>query len=259
MKLFFHGGLGDIVRQFIAANERLNNIAENEYVDILIHSTNPYAHELFAYHPALKELDPEFRQVTMVFTEDTYNAWVDYEDMAIPADRELTYHTLGKFGGSLQDKSAYDAIVRMFDHFNALKGVIVVAAGAGNPEQQLPRDWCVEAIKRIYKEGFLPVVVGRNYERMGRSEPLRDLTATEAQVPIINYIDDLTVPGVLGLMGMCDGVLASDSSVAVMGKIMETPLLTGKVNWDGEISLTETDFDNWFKQINEELVMSNGK
>jgi len=221
----FGGGLGDIINQmFRTPNYRyFEGITEKTAALLITH--NPYAAEIFKYHPG--------RELIEVILEP----WIYPHEV----DEKIRMPLLHKGYVRIMPDSASDTPVHLYpspEDTQIIENVMndnnspderaaeqnrryaVFHAYAGTRERDIPVDVLKSVINHVISMHHLKVVlVGRSYERIGtdRSEEKGDLFMNGAtpDSPVMNLIDRLTVPGVLELVKNCSLFFGSHSSINI--------------------------------------------
>jgi SAM-dependent methyltransferase len=221
----FGGGLGDIINQmFRTPNYRyFEGITEKTAALLITH--NPYAAEIFRYHPR--------KELIEVIMEPWVHPHEAEEKIRIPLLHEgyvrimpsLTASSPVHIYPSSEDKQIIDTVV--YDNNSPGErpvkqdhGYAVIHPYAGTRERDIPVDVVKSVINHVISMYNLKVVlVGRSYERIGvdRSEEKGDLFMESGtpDSPVINLIDRLTVPGVIELVKNGSLFFGSHSSINI--------------------------------------------
>ena len=192
----FGGGLGDVIWQMYVRGkysflEHLNP-EDRVRIDLVCH--NPYASELFKWHPKCAQID-------------TY--WNGYWGPSEHPAKKLLYGIPDRENYPSNNPADPINIYASPDDFAIInqfvsKSYIVVSASAGDPSRNIP----VSILDSIVNLIPIPLVfVGRNY-RGGRIEVLPSDTSK-----IINLIDKLSAPGTLELVKRSKGIISAHSAL----------------------------------------------
>lgn len=189
----FGGGLGDIINQCYRTGnyKSLESIAQK--TAILIHCHNKFAKEIFTQHP---------RQDLFEIFEIRYGGYPTFPDGFDAAETRLNliikgYRTLPKtpapqvkdvvFYPSPSDQPVLSELPPRFICFQPF---------SGTSDRDIPPQ-IVKAIDDYAAQIGIPlVVIGRNYERIGKFTR-EEFTSSHS---VVNYIDRLSVPGTIELV-----------------------------------------------------------
>jgi len=220
----FGGGLGDIINQmFRTPNYRyFEGITEKTAALLITH--NPYAAEIFKYHPG--------RELIEVIMEH----WVHPHEAEEKIRRPLLHkgyvrimpsnaaNTPVNLYISPEDRQIIDDMVNNSSPDERPAGqacrYIVIQPFAGMRERDIPVDIVKSVISHVVSEYNLKVILaGRSYERIGadHSEEKGDLfiDGETPDLSVINLIDRLSVPGVLEVVKNCALFFGSHSSLNI--------------------------------------------
>jgi len=209
--LEYGGGLGDVLCQCFGHGSYgvLDCLEPKETACVNIISHNPFARELFDYHPKIRQISVR-----------TFPYWTPEQD---PVMRHK-YRVLKCSG--LPERCPFGAYAPSFhcapsdlEQINALKTdrYAAIAISAGLPERDLPIEFVKYAAEVLVKNGFTPVYLGRTYERLGRAE------ISPRQFPGLNLLDKLTVPGTGMFVQKCACVISAHSAVGMLAWLMRRP------------------------------------
>jgi hypothetical protein len=183
----FGGGLGDVFQQ-VDEHGRYNalgRLGPDDHCHVALVCHNPHVTELFDHHPAADRL-----------TVRHYGYWLPEDDAAqrgrhgLPAP--ATAAAPAAVPGPVTFYPAPDDLARL-GPLREGRPYVVFSASAGLSERDLPGDVVRAAHAAVLEAGFLPVYVGRDYERFGR----REQPAPAGGVDLINR---LGVPAVARLV-----------------------------------------------------------
>jgi Glycosyltransferase family 9 (heptosyltransferase) len=208
--LEFSGGLGDVFYQVYSegAYRLLDRLNPDDRATVALICHNPYAWELFAWHPNASQIDVR-----------DLGYWSPDED---PVRRAL--HRLPRRPHRLPP--GHDQVrfyPRPADQPILSTGIsdpyVVFAVSAGMPERSLPDAQVSALAAGVRKRGLLPVFVGRTYERQERTEYRPALSEG------LDLIDRLSVPGVALVVQRAAGLVCCHSAVNILAWLMRRPQL----------------------------------
>lgn len=208
----FDGGLGDIFLRIFLNDEyrAIQQLPAQDHVQISLITNNPFAYELFEWHPKSQQMDVA-----------VYPPWSPEEDKArraqygLPKKRKLMPPgpEAVEFYTSSGDRELL-YLLREQPYF-------VIAAGGDEarafPESIISMVFNEAAALQTYLVG-----VGRNYpeERAKRREP--DIPQGDYA---IDLIDQLSVPGTAKLVERSAGVICTHSSICHLAWMLNKPVL----------------------------------
>jgi len=212
----FGGGLGDVFQQIFTQGlyTGFSRLADSDTVEVAIISHNPHVSELLAWHPNRKQMEVrEFRY------------WLAEQDSDMRRQ-----HGLPPYRGTgevyvLKDTECQPTFYPSPGDVRGLAGgtdtgnAIIFSTCAGLPDRDIPAPIVTHLAGMAIEAGFIPVFVGRTYERFERGERWRD------SVPpgCVNLIDRLSVPGVARLVQSCVGVVCCHSAISMLGWYLRKP------------------------------------
>lgn len=225
----FGGGLGDTITM-IYSSERyvgLEALPPDEKALIVLMSHNPFTRELFLWHPNASRF--EIKDLGFWWP------WEDEKNRALhklpPAQKfEYSPQKSVKFYPSPSDFKLLEQL-----HFP----YIVMASAAGGIERNIPGEIVEDMSSIICTEGqkdygFREVVVGRSYGYGKREE--------HTFIPrggIVNFMDELSVPGMIELIARSKGVICCHSAVCLIAWYLKKPVY---LLYPKEVQ--EREFDN---------------
>jgi Methyltransferase domain len=213
----YGGGLGDVFHQMYTRGcyNGLSELSPADRVQVALICANPHAAEIFAHHPKASQL--EVRSL----------GWWPWErDGAKREEHGLPPSGTGTVPRAPGPVEFYlhpsdEEVLRSvpLEHLSEL--YIVFAAGAGQAERNIPERMLHTLLDEAKGRGYVPVLVGRTYDRHGRYEPLKG-----ARVPgVIDLTDRLSVPGVARLVQRSAGAVCSHSAVNILAGLERRPQL----------------------------------
>lgn len=212
----FAGGLGDIFFRMFAEGEYrgLVRLQPSDRARISLITVNPFAHELFEWHPKRSQL-----------SVSQFPHWVPDEDEAkrvfysLPTKEEITCVPASddpvKFYPAPSDATL---IARLED-----APYFVLAASAGGEWRVIPDSIVRLICEEAQRSEVRLVGIGRNYlEQRGglRHEPPIPISDST-----LDLIDQLTVPGSAKLVEGSLGVICSHSSICLLSWLLNKPTL----------------------------------
>jgi hypothetical protein len=212
----FGGGLGDIFFRIFAEGEyrTIQSLRPEDHAQISLITINPFADELFEWHPKRRQLDVQI-----------FPHWWSEEDGAkrtqygLPKKSQITSvpHSseLVEFYASPSDR---EIIHQLQD-----RPYFVLAASAGASWRTFP-DYIVSMIcHEAVNLQFNVAGIGRNYpDQRGSSRYEPELPKSEYT---FDLIDQLSVPGSANLIEQATGVICSHTSICQLGWRLNRPLM----------------------------------
>jgi hypothetical protein len=205
----YGGGLGDIFFQiyFEGAYRALDELTEADRAVIGLITHNPHTGEIFANHPRTGQL-----------TVRNLGYWLPSQDQVMRAKHRLPNRSIFPITGRPVRFYPTEADRAALPDLQPQR-VIVFAPGAGLADRNLSPQLVSNLAAVARESGFLPVFVGRSYERHGRAEYYP--VAGEG----VSLVDVLSVPGVAALVESADGIVACHSAISMLGWCMRKPQL----------------------------------
>lgn len=219
------GGLGDVFQMLYETGftEALNHpdyLKPDDTITIAIISHNPHVAELFANHPKRSQM--AILQLPYWTPEENESKRRQYN---LPPFSDHPYQmrpTLWKLGpGEVQFyPSRFDALA-LANIEDAARGcpLVVFSVSAGLKHRNFPGAITTSLLRNVEEAGFLPVLVGRRYERFDREEIVPEESCA------VNALDLLTVPGVAQLVQKSAGVVCCHSSINMLASYERKPQL----------------------------------
>jgi hypothetical protein len=218
----FGGGLGDIFYQMYSSGKysSLQNLENADTAVIALITHNPFASELFQFHPQKARF--EVRSPGYWLPEhDATNRRIHGLPPFAPAQFDpgpAPCHGPVTFYPSADD---VDLIARILEEARSRGApIIVFAVSAGEPFKDIPVELVPRLVAAVRGAGALPVFVGRRYERNGRRELMGACLSGG-----IDTIDRLTVPGTAMLVQQAAGVVCCHSSINMLAWMERKPQL----------------------------------
>ncbi len=213
----YGGGLGDVFYQMYTRGcyNALSNLPPDERARVALLCANPHAAEIFAHHPRAEQL--EVMSLGWWPWEQDREKRAEFE---LPPGGTVTVPgTPGPVEFHLHPSD--EEVLRSIhlDHFS--DQYIVFAAGAGLADRNVPERMLHVLLDEAKARGFVPILVGRSYDRFGRHEPLKG-----ARIPgVIDLTDRLSVPGVAWLVQRCAGAVCCHSAINILAGLERRPQL----------------------------------
>lgn len=211
----FGGGLGDVVT-LVYCSERYNileKLPAGERAMVVMMCHNPYAKEIFLWHPKRSQID--LRDVGF---------WWPWEN-----DQKRILHGLPKaqpFHYVPQESAKFYPSPEDLKVLETLESFpfIVMNAAAGSLDRNIPDAMCEDIAEGIVKNGhdkhgLRVVVVGRSFNPAGRREHL-----FVKRGGLIDLTDRLSVPGVFELVSRSAGVVCCHSAICLLAWRMKKPV-----------------------------------
>jgi len=234
--LEYGGGLGDVLAQLFykGSYNRLRDLGPEATAKVALVSHNPFVRELFEWHPKRAQIE---------VVECGYWHGVEAEvagrhKFGLPAAGAL-YRLVDRdrpkdleFYPSAEDLAVLEELLKSETRNPKPEGnpkseirspkIIVLALAAGLPDRNVPDDLAGGIVTRLVAAGYLPVLVGRTYERHGRSEEHRRRCP---QWGAVDLVDRLSVPGVCRLVQTSVGMVTCHSALNLLGWHLRKPQL----------------------------------
>jgi hypothetical protein len=217
-EVHLHGGLGDCFLDYYGTGsyEIIEHLAPGQRARIVIFSSNPFVHELFAWHPKRAQLDILIAKAWRHSGDDPRAAkelGIHYRPAnPSPAAQSVHIPAAIRFYPSPSD---LDFLSRITHHASRL---VLISASAGAPERNLPVPILESVISNLKSSGYHPIMVGRSYDRDGRLE-------IPALPDCLDAIDKLSVPGTAWLLQHAAGLVTCHSSMNLLGWFLRKPQL----------------------------------
>lgn len=211
----FGGGLGDVLTRIYNSSSysELEDLSPNEEATVVLMSHNPHAKELFSWHPKASQL--EIRDVGF---------WWPNEDLAMRAVHGLPpappVHLARQESVRFHPSPADQLILQELGP----APYIVLNAGAGSPDRNVPNSICNDALSAISEKwlknhSMRAIAVGRTYTRERRVEP-----RFPAREGFVDLIDQLSVPGTIELIRGSAGVFCCHSALCLVAWYLNKPV-----------------------------------
>lgn len=214
------GGLGDICNWLFMHDTyaNLGNIPPDEKVVVALTCGNPFARELFSWHPKASQFEvhnfgfmmpadyePIKRQYN--FPENTPSKYFPQQNLTFypsPADRDILKH------------------LENFPY-------VVINPAAGHPWRNIPEWIYRDAIDAVVNHGLKrhnlrAVLVGRNYHTNNQPEHNHVEPRLEPKPNLIDLIDKVTVPATLEVIRRSAGVFCCHSAVCLASWYLKKPV-----------------------------------
>lgn len=224
----FMGGLGDMVLRMYDWDlySQFEQLGPGETGAVVLMVHNPYAWELFAWHPKRDQL--------MVFDYGFKTAYHPWENTQWRISRGIPPHSPHPSGGpqaALKFYPSPEAQV-ILDQLYAGGPYVVFGATAGTPERSIPEPQREEIAEILLKAGHRIVVVGSS--RYFKGERRWDLRPRPG---IIDLTDKLTVPGMATAISHAAGVVTAHTCTLHLGWRMNRPVFLLYDRWHKETTL----------------------
>lgn len=247
--LEFGGGLGDVFSQIFhrGAYTFLENLPDRVRVKVALFCHNPAAAELFLHnHHISRRIESgqiEFINVGYLHTAEEQAAGRakfglppagEQDNGIIPESKEpifkMTEGDLERFFNvqpSCTRLAGSDCRVQLQTSNLKPQTFIVFSVSAGLSERTFSATLFTETVWRVVDAGYPAVIVGRNYDRHGRTE-LRetdlsfDLCKSEK---VIDLVDQLSVPGTAALVQASAGLVTCHSALNLLAWHLRKPQL----------------------------------
>jgi hypothetical protein len=202
------GGLGDVLLRLYFSGESwytpLASLPPGSHAVFAFMCHNPYAAEIFQWHPARKRINV----IDLGFTT-SFHPWENREwrvEHGLLPEAPCPPHAPAK---TLQFYPS-PADLKFLKKVKDGGKYIVLAATAGDPRKSIPNETRGGIVRGVIERGFQCLVVGRSMYlyREGNSVEGIDLAPG-----VVNGIDQLSVPGMIEVVKGASGVISSDTSV----------------------------------------------
>jgi len=211
----FSGGLGDVISQIYNSKQytALEHLPPTQKAMVILMSHNPHVKELFHWHPNAAQFD--IRDVGFWWPlDDPHKRSLHRLPPAQPFHIVRQMHVT--FFPSPEDLKILSTL--------GPTPYLVINAGAGTVDRNLPMQVCEDALELIAGEGFRQdslraIAVGSTYSLGNRKEPrLPDSPL------LTNLVDRLSVPGTIELIRKCVGVLCCFSAMCLAAWYLNKPV-----------------------------------
>jgi len=204
----FGGGLGDIINQiYLSGNYQfLDKLSKDNTADIYIISHNPYAPELFKWHP-----NSEFINIH----ECGYWHPLDNDKKRPELGIPMRISPVAKLSSDIVFYNNSDDKKILSSFLN--EKFIVLSASAGELHRNIPISILDNIVLKFNELGIAIVTVGRDYSRV-----LREEVRTFGTIDLINK---LSIPGTLNLIKMSVGLITCHSALNLYAWHINKPQL----------------------------------
>lgn len=217
----FGGGLGDVFHQIFTGPywHLLRDLLPEDRVRCALICHNPYARELFEWHPKRAQID---------LLDLGYWGW--NEDREKREKYNLPYSPIdppfstGPIDFYISNEEAMK--LAEFRQQMAGKPYVLFSATAGQEDRTFPHNLAMELL--TFLTGYVRVViVGRNYIRLQRQQEWRasDLLDLKYSANVFDMVDAFSVPGVANLLIGSAGLVTCHSSLNLLGWHLRKPQL----------------------------------
>lgn len=221
-KTTYGGGLGDIINQIFRNKtyNSLNELKPEDTCDVILITHNPFAKELFQFHPKASQLNISIPG----YWGPAQNAEMYKKHGISLSPDNLPVHPNSQpiFFHSTEDGD-------MLDSINKLSGKkVVMSAGAGEIERNIPTQLIESISNYLTDKSIFLIPVGKNYNRpqlVGGGFKRPEPTYKENPL-IVSLIDKLTIPGTINLVKQADGIIACHSATCLMAWNLRKPNVT---------------------------------
>jgi len=215
-----HGGLGDV---FMDLFERpvydwLGAMKAEDRARVVFWCSNPFAPELFQWHPKREQIEVLACQNWNGSHHDTACA----KALGIkPPRMNRSLVPRAPEGGLPLEFYPSPADLVVLEEIRiaaADRPIIVLAPGAGEAVRNIPRAMLGEIVSGVIVAGFFPVQIGRHYPRGSRHEPPHAAWAHDV-------IGRLSVPGTARLAQISAGMVTCHSAMNILAWFLRKPQL----------------------------------
>lgn len=231
------GGLGDICNWLFMHDTyaTLENIAPDEKVVFSLTCGNPYAQELFLWHPKASQ-----------FEIHNFGFMMPAEYEPIHKKHNFPSNTPSKY--FLQENLKFYPSPADQEILNSLKGksYIVLNVAAGHPGRSIPERVFKDVIETVAtygmnRYGVKILAVGRTYD--SNKDPAHNHTEPKLtpRLGLVDLIDKITAPATLEIIRRARGVICCHSAVCLASWYMKKPtLLLYQKDWgDTQINIDQ--------------------
>ncbi len=225
--LDYGGGLGDVVTMMVRQGmyEKLLNLDPDDTVEVHLTTGNPFARELFDYHPKASQITVFDHGNMPNGTREEKREW--RKGLGLSPNRKngrVTHpNAQVEFYPADLDKHLIEPYLG--------KRYVVLSASASRNWKTFP-GWLVEKMARECSErGFIPIFVGRSYEPNieypeGFEVPVGPVRG-EITPPVTatSFVDKLTVPTTAVLVQRACGVISCHSAIKLFALFAGRKLL----------------------------------
>jgi ADP-heptose:LPS heptosyltransferase len=218
----FVGGLGDMFIQLYDHNwyKSLGSIPEGQKLSIGLLVHNPFADEIFRWHPAANRL--------LILKFGYKHRWLDpawRTSFGLP-DRSPLHSNPSQPQKALEYNPSPDDIEPLAQAF-LLGKYAVMQLSAGTPERSIPKRIYEEMIQ-VFESRRMPVVkIGRTYKHLIEgSWPAHHEIDVGQKNSVLDLTDKLTVPGTARLIEGATCVVTAFTSIVLLAWFLRKPVFT---------------------------------
>lgn len=215
----FGGGLGDVFQQIYTQGlyAGLSQMKDGESAEVAIISHNPHVSELFTHHPMRAQMEVRNLGYWNGDTDAEMRKQHRIPPYRNPEGKDYYLRDMDsqpEFYMSPEDKAVIES-----EFVIPSSRYILFSVCAGLPDRDIPTPVVDRLVLMALEAGFIPVFVGRTYERFERGERWRN----GVPAGCVNLIDRLTVPGVARLAQLTTGSVCCHSSLSMLGWYLRKP------------------------------------
>jgi glycosyltransferase involved in cell wall biosynthesis len=218
--LEYGGGLGDVLAQLFhkGSYNALRDLKPGEKARVAIISHNPFVKELFAGHPKRSQIEVLDCGYWCGAEADAANR----KRLGLPPAGALDRLPPNPTPESLEFYPLPEDQAVIEEAKASGKPIITLALSAGLPDRTVPVA-LAEAIVRRLARDYQLVLVGRAYDRHGRSE--LHWHQDEETEGVIDAVDRLSVPGSCALVQASAGLVTAHSALNLLAWHLRKPQL----------------------------------
>ncbi len=216
----YGGGLGDIINQIFrnGTYNSLNDLKPEDTCEVILITHNPFAKELFEFHPKAKQLDIK---IPGYWAPDSNIQMYQKHGLSlIPDNLPVHNERMPVFYERPEERNLL--LVKR----ETERKSIVISAGAGEVERNIPDHILLDIADYLWGKNVELNIVGKNYERpqVGGGKRGEPFPYPERSY-IHNLIDRLSIPATLNLVKQSNAVISCHSSVCLMAWNIRRPNL----------------------------------
>ncbi len=210
----FGGGVGDVLNHCFSDDQYSNlmNMTDEDTCDIFLNCHNPYAREIFDWHPKKSQLNVIW-----------HGYWTSNDEMNKRREHGIfTENTdppgpkgVPKFYPCQEDIKLLEDI----KEFSKGRKLIVIQATAGCSDRDIPEYQMKKMLADLETRDCVVVGVGRNYQRSDRYGEFK----YDEYPEVLSMVDRLSVPGTVELIKQASGVIACHSAICLVAWHFHTP------------------------------------
>lgn len=215
LNLYYDAGLGDVLHR-LHGDENFNKISMADRVNVLMASHNPYAYELFAYHPCnykIRIIHAGHKYADLwnagVRNQDMVEKLCQFHDFPIPPHSDISNPSRITFNPGP-------------DTFRPTQPYIVLAPDAAGPHKSISADTIFTILRYIFNQlpGYQVYILTRTYFRTLGTKDFKGRVFGNSNECLSL---ELTVPTTFFLTQKASAVISCHSALAQLAGFSDVP------------------------------------